>query len=138
MTDVSTSQLAAMIDPSLGGRPAATLAEVNEFLHKVAPYRWAAIEVAPRYVNAAAEYFHPRKQTVATLISCPLGAMTTEAKLIQMAQALSDGADELDIAMDLSAFRSGDYTKIADELRAMRSLAGGHTLKVIYYSTILS
>ncbi len=111
MTGVSASQLAAMIDLSLGGSPAATLAEVNEFLRKVAPYRWAAVEVEPHYVNAAAQYFHPRKQTVVTVISYPLGAMTTEAKLIQGAQALSDGADELDIAMDLSAFRSGGYQR---------------------------
>jgi len=138
MTDLSASQLAAVIDPSLGGRPAATLAEVNAFLHKVAPYRWAAVEVEPHYVRSAAEYFHPRKQPVVTVISYPLGAMTTEAKLIQMAQALSDGADELDIAMDLSAFRSGDFLKVSDELRAMRSLAGGRTVKAIYYSALLS
>jgi deoxyribose-phosphate aldolase len=64
--------------------------------------------------------------------------MTTEAKLIQMAQALSDGADELDVAMDLSAFRSGDFDKVSDELRAVRSLAGERTVKVIYYSALLS
>jgi deoxyribose-phosphate aldolase len=138
MADVSAPQLAAMIDPSLGGRPAATLAEVNAFLRKLTPYRWAAVEVEPHYVRSAADYFHPRNQSVVTVVSYPLGAMTTESKLFQMAQALSDGVDELDFAMDLSAFRSGDLGKVADELRAVRVLAGDHTVKVIYYSAILS
>jgi deoxyribose-phosphate aldolase len=104
----------------------------------LAPYQLAAVMVEPRYVRSAVEYFHPRKQNVVTVISYPLGAMTTEAKLIQMAQALSDGADELDVAMDLSAFRSGDFDKVSDELRAVRSLAGERTVKVIYYSALLS
>ncbi|MGA3400209.1 MAG: deoxyribose-phosphate aldolase [Acetobacteraceae bacterium] len=138
MPDVSVPQLAAMIDASIAGRPAATRVEMDAFYRRLAPYRLAAVMVEPRYVRSAVEYFHPRKQPVVTVVSYPLGAMTTEAKLIQMAQALSDGADELDIAMDLSAFRSGDFTKVADELRAMRSLAGDHTVKVIYYSAILS
>ncbi len=138
MTDFSVSQLASMIDASIAGRPAATLQEMDVFYQKLAPYRLAAVMVEPRYVRSAVEYFHPRKQAVVTVISYPLGAMTTEAKLIQMAAALSDGADELDIAMDLSAFRSGDFTKVSDELRAVQSLAGGHLLKIIYYSAILS
>jgi deoxyribose-phosphate aldolase len=138
MVDLSVSQLAAMIDASIAGRPAATLAEMDAFYGRLAPYQLAAVMVEPRYVRSAVEYFHPRKQNVVTVISYPLGAMTTEAKLIQMAQALSDGADELDVAMDLSAFRSGDFDKVSDELRAVRSLAGERTVKVIYYSALLS
>jgi len=138
MADVSVSQLASMIDASIAGRPAATLGEMEAFFQSLTPYRLAAVMVEPRYVRSAVEYFHPRKQNVVTVISYPLGAMTTEAKLIQMAEALSDGVDELDLAMDLSAFRSGDFAKVADELRAARIMAGDHLLKIIYYSAILS
>lgn len=138
MADISVRQLALMIDASIAGRPAATFAEMDAFYGRLAPYRLAAVMVEPRYVRSAVAHFLPRQQNVVTVISYPLGAMTTEAKLIQMAEALSDGVDELDIAMDLSAFRSGDLGKVADELRAIRNLAGEHTVKVIYYSAILS
>lgn len=138
MAEISMAQLASVIDASIAGRPAATLAEMDAFYHKLTPYRLAAVMVEPSYVRSAVEYFRPRGQNVVTVISYPLGAMTTEAKLIQMAEALSDGADELDIAMDLSAFQSGDFGKVSDALRAMRILAGRRTLKVIYYSAILS
>jgi deoxyribose-phosphate aldolase len=138
MADISIQQLASKIDASIAARPAATLAEMDAFYGRLAPYQLAAVMVEPRYVRSAVEYFLPRQQNVVTVISYPLGAMTTEAKLIQMAEALSDGVDELDIAMDLSAFRSGDLGKVADELKAMRILAGDHTVKVIYYSAILN
>jgi len=138
MQDIPAEKLAAMVDASMGGRPAATLAEMAAFYEKLATYTFAAVMVEPRYLLSAVQYFHPRGQKVATVIAYPLGAMTTEAKLIQAAQALADGADELDVAMDLSAFRSGDYAKVVDELRAMRYLAGNRTIKVIYYSSVLS
>lgn len=137
MSGVSTAQLAMMIDASIAGRPAATLAEMDVFYQKLKSYHFAAVMVEPCYVRGAVEFFRPLRQNVVTVISYPLGAMTTEAKLIQMAEALSDGVDELDIAMDLSAFRSGDFRKVVDELRAMRILAGDHTAKAIYYSAIL-
>ncbi len=137
MAGIATSELAAMIDASIGGRPAATLAEMSEFYRKLAPYRFAAVEVEPHYVRSAVEHYRPLGQPIATVISYPLGAMTTEAKLVQMARAMADGADELDIAIDISAFHSGDFTKVADELATMRALAGGRTVKAIYYAAIL-
>jgi deoxyribose-phosphate aldolase len=79
-------------------------------------------------------YLRPLGQDVVTVISYPLGAMSTEAKLLQMGQALSDGADKLDIM----AFRSSDLAKVSDELKAVRALAGNHTLKLIYYSDVLA
>jgi deoxyribose-phosphate aldolase len=137
MHDIPVEQLAAMIDAS-SGKAAATLNEMNVFYQSLAGFRFAAVMVEPRYLSSAVEYFHPRGQHVVTVISYPLGAMTTEAKLIQAAQALADGADELDVAMDLSAFRSGDYAKVTDQLRALRYTAGGRVIKVIYYSAVLS
>jgi deoxyribose-phosphate aldolase len=64
--------------------------------------------------------------------------MTTGAKMVQAEQVLSDGADEIDVAMDLSAFRSGDQRKVVDDLRAVRWLAGERPVKCIYYSALLT
>ncbi len=137
MTELSASDLAARVDASVP-IPAATEAELWEWFSRLEPWRLAAVAVEPAMVGLASKWFHPRGQPVCGLIAYPLGAMTTGAKVVQAEQALSDGADELDIAMDLSAFRSGDYGKVVDDLRTVRWLAGDRTVKCIYYSSLLS
>lgn len=137
MRDISAEQLARMVDAS-GGRAAATADEMNALYPRLAAFHFAAVMVEPRSVASAAEYFHLRAQRVGAAISSPLGAMTTQVKLIQAGRALADGADELDVAMDLSAFRSGDYGRVTDELKALRDVAGDHPIKVIGYSAVLA
>jgi deoxyribose-phosphate aldolase len=137
MPNISAGQLAAMID-AFSGAAAATPDEMKAFYQTLAPVRFAAVTVSPRYLAAAAAYFHPRGQRVAALISSPLGAMTTKAKMIQARRALADGADELDVTMDLSAFRSGRHAEVGDQLRALRDAAAGRTIKVVYYSWMLN
>ncbi|MGC8634844.1 MAG: deoxyribose-phosphate aldolase [Candidatus Limnocylindrales bacterium] len=138
MSEPSVVTLASMIDASIGGRAAPTNAEVEGFIRSLTPYRFAAVMVEPSYVRFARPILDAMGQRLASVIAYPLGAMTTEAKLIQAEQALEDGADELDVAMDLSAFRSGDPGRVVDDLRAVRRLAGDHLVKAIYYSALLS
>ncbi len=132
--------LASMIDASIGGTPAATEEEVLSFFGSIQldKHTFAAVRVEPSYVKFAANYLHDRGQKLVTVISYPLGAMTTVAKVIQAEQALADGADELDVAMDLSAFRSGDYQQVVDDLRIVRRTAGNRVVKAIYYSAVLT
>jgi deoxyribose-phosphate aldolase len=132
--------LASLIDASIGGTPAATEDEVLRFFESLQldKHKFAAVMVEPSYVKFAAPYLHDRGQKLVTVISYPLGAMTTIAKVVQAEEALEDGADELDIAMDLSAFRSGDYRQVVDDLRTMRRTAGDRVVKAIYYSAVLS
>jgi deoxyribose-phosphate aldolase len=138
MSEPSIEMLASRIDASIGGRPAPTNAEVEVFLRSLAPYAFAAVMVEPSYVRFARPILDAMGQRLATVIAYPMGAMTTEAKMLQAQQALADGADELDVAMDLSAFRSGDERRVVDDLRAVRRLAGDHLVKAIYYSALLN
>jgi deoxyribose-phosphate aldolase len=127
-----------MMMDAFSAKAAATPDEMTAFYEALAPVRFAAVTVVPRYLRSAADYFHARGQRVAALISSPLGAMTTAAKLTQVHRALADGADELDVAMNLSAFRSGDCAAVTDELRALRDATAGRTIKVVYYSWMLN
>ena len=94
--------------------------------------------VEPSDVGFARLILTEMGQRLVTVVSYPLGAYTTETKVFQAEQALAEGADELDVAMDLSAFRSGDFRRVVDDLRAVRRLAGDHLVKTIYYSALLS
>jgi deoxyribose-phosphate aldolase len=137
MSGLSVVELAARIDAS-GPIAAATDDELRGWFSEIETWKLAAVAVEPSYVRLAHDWFHPRGQVVCGLISYPLGAMTTGAKMVQAEQVLSDGADEIDVAMDLSAFRSGDQRKVVDDLRAVRWLAGERPVKCIYYSALLT
>jgi deoxyribose-phosphate aldolase len=140
MAVLGIETLASVIDASIGGAPAATEQEVLRFFESLNlnKHKFAAVMVEPSYVKFAAPYLHERGQKLVTVISYPLGAMTTIAKVVQTEQALEDGADELDIAMDLSAFRSGDFMHVIDDLRTVRRIAGDRTVKAIHYSAVLT
>jgi deoxyribose-phosphate aldolase len=140
MAVLQTNTLASVIDASIGGTPAATEEEILSFFRsiKLDEHKFAAVMVEPCYVKFAADYLHKRGQNLVTVISYPLGAMTTVAKVAQAEQALADGADELDIAIDLSAFRSGDFQHVVDDLRMVRRVAGDRVVKAIYYSAVLT
>ena len=137
-TRLSVKGLATCIDASCA-TPAATRDEVAGFLTSLAGWDWAAIMVEPAYVGFARPILTEMGQHLVTVLSYPLGAYTTETKLIQAEKALAEGADELDVAMDLSAFRSGDFRRVVDDLEAVRRLAGDdHLVKTIYFSAVLS
>ncbi|HUA44777.1 MAG TPA: deoxyribose-phosphate aldolase [Solirubrobacteraceae bacterium] len=138
MSEITLEALASMIDASIGGTPAATAGELQGFFDSLGPYRYAAIMVEPSQVGFARPILTRLGQELVTVISYPLGAMRTETKVVQAEQALTDGADELDVAMDISAFRSGDYGQVVDDLRAIRRITDGRVVKAIYYSALLN
>jgi deoxyribose-phosphate aldolase len=134
---LSVEALASMIDASCA-TTAPTSDELAGFLHSLAGHQWAAVMVEPSEVKFARPILTQMGQRLVTVLAYPLGALTAETKVLQTEQALEDGADELDVAMNLSAFRSGDYRRVVADLTAVRRVAGEHLLKTIYYSAILS
>lgn len=130
-------ELALRVDASLG-TPAATKEELNEFIRSLADWQWAAVMVEPAQVRYARPILAGLGQRLVTVLAYPLGAYTTQTKLVQAEQAIEDGADELDVAMDLSAFRSADYRRVVDDLTAVRRLAGDRVVKAIYYSAVVT
>jgi deoxyribose-phosphate aldolase len=136
MSVSSVEKLASVIDASIA-TPAPTHGEVERFLGSLGGHKYAAVMVEPSSAKFARPLLTQMGQKLVVVIAYPLGAMTTEAKLCQAEQALEDGADELDVAMDLSAFRSGDDLRVAYDLTAVRRLAGDRVIKAIYYSALL-
>jgi deoxyribose-phosphate aldolase len=127
-----------IIDASLGATPAPTLAEVNAFVKKTLNYNFAVTLTEPFYVKYNADLLHANGKQLVTVISYPLGGMTPKAKLAQAKQALKDGADELDIAMDISAFMSGKYDYVKEELKPVMELQEGRIFKMIYFADLLT
>jgi len=137
MGELPALGLAMRLEASLGRR-SPTREEIEEFFESLGDWRYASVMVEPAYVGSSRPTLNALGQRLATVVAYPLGAMTTQAKVLQAEQALEDGADELDVAMDLSAFRSGDYQRVIDDLTAVRRLADVGAVKAIYYAAALS
>jgi deoxyribose-phosphate aldolase len=81
-----------------------------------------------------------RTVKVATVIGFPFGYSTTTAKLAEVMQAIADGADELDIVINLVALKEGDWAQLEEEMRVLteRAHSAGKVVKVIIESGILT
>ncbi len=136
--DVKRNDVERIIDASLGATPAPTLQQVEDFVRKTLNYNFATTLTEPYFIKGNAEILHDAGKQLVTVIAYPLGGMTHEAKLYQAKQALRDGADELDVSMDVSAFKSGKYDYVKEELKPFVDIMDGKILKMIYFASLLS
>lgn len=135
---VTKGDVERLIDASIGATPAPTMDQVKEFVTKTLDYNFAMTLTEPFYIKPNAEILHAAGKKLCTVISYPLGSYTHEAKLAQLKQALADGADECDIAMDVSAFKSGQYDKVKEDLKPCVELMGDKVCKLLYFASLLT
>jgi deoxyribose-phosphate aldolase len=138
MMKVTRKDVETIIDASLGSTPAPTIGEVVDFVTKTLKYSFATTLTDPFYIKYAAPILHEAGKRLVTVISYPLGGLTHESKYIEAKQALNDGADEIDVSMDISAFRSGEYKLVEEDLKPFVDLMGNRVWKVIYFASLLS
>lgn len=121
-------------------KPTTTLADIEKICEEAAQYGFAAVCVPPYYVKDAKSILQNTPVKVATVIGFPFGYSHFSAKLAEARQAIQDGADELDMVMNLAAFKSNDMAYLESEIGEMTNLTTAHevTLKVIVESGILS
>lgn len=108
--------LASYIDHTLL-RPDATEQQVLQLCDEARNYGFAAVCVPPCYVQLAKDRLGVGTQVkVATVIGFPLGYQHPKVKFLETHQAIADGANEIDVVMNVSAFKSGKYEAIENEL----------------------
>lgn len=131
--------LAQFIDHTIL-KPTTTLADIEKICEEAAQYGFAAVCVPPYYVKDAKTILQNTPVQVATVIGFPFGYSHFTAKLAEARQAIQDGADELDMVMNLAAFKSNDMAYLESEIGEMTNLTSAQdlTLKVIVESGILT
>lgn len=90
----------------------------------------ASVCIPPSYVKRAAEYLNS-KIKVCTVIGFPLGYQTTATKVFEAEDAIKNGADEIDMVVNISDIKNGDYEKIENEIKKIKAIIGDKILKVI-------
>lgn len=127
--------LIKMVDHTLLS-PAATPAQIDKLCGEALKYGFASVCVPPCFVAQCAKRLDGMVP-VCTVIGFPLGYNTTQLKLAEAAQALADGADELDMVIEVGRLLDGDTDYVRDEIAAMKRLAGPRVVKVIVETCLL-
>lgn len=97
----------------------------------------ASVCIPPCYVKRAKEYVGD-KVAVCTVIGFPNGNMTTAAKVFETKDAVKNGADEIDMVINIGDVKAGDYDKILVEIKAVKEACCGKLLKVIIETCLLT
>jgi deoxyribose-phosphate aldolase len=128
-------------------KPTTTLLEVENICEEAKLYQFAAVCVPPLFVKKAKEILINSPVKVATVIGFPFGYSAIEAKVAEIVLAIIDGADELDMVINISAIKNNDWNFIASEINTIIPIvksknlpAGrqGKIIKVIIESGILT
>ena len=128
------TELARLVDHTLLS-PTATAADVEALAAEAADLGTYSICVSPSMLPLP---FSPRVK-VATVVGFPSGKHTPETKAFEAAEAVRNGADEVDMVIDIGALKSGDATHTEDEIRAVRdAVPAPGILKVIIESAALT
>jgi len=115
----------------------ATWEDVKRLCDDAVYYNTSSICIPPTYVKQAAEYLQG-KMSVGTIIGYPLGYHTTAVKCFEAAEAIKDGANEVDVVVNLGWVKDGLFDKVTEEIKALREAAGDHILKIIIETGVLT
>ena len=134
----SYRDIAQMIDHSLLN-PALTTAELEAGCRLALDYEVASVCIQPYYLARCAQLLEGSGVRASTTIGFPHGGHTTSTKLAEVEQALKDGGVELDMVINITKARSGDWKYVSQEIEALTlaTHAGGAKIKVIFENAYL-
>ncbi len=118
-------------------RPTATWGEIQALCDEAMAYHTASVCVPACYVRAAKAYVGDR-MAVCTVIGFPNGYSTTAVKCFETAQAIENGADEIDMVINLGWLKDRLYPQIEAEIRQVAAACKGRVLKVIIETCLLT
>ena len=118
-------------------RPGCTWPEIRVLCDEGLAYGTASVCIPPCHVAEAARYLHGRLP-VCTVIGFPHGSAVSAVKAFESADAVENGAQELDMVVNLSAVKDARWTAVVDDIAAVRRACSGKTLKVIIETCLLT
>jgi len=108
-----------------------TLKDIEKLCNEAIKYHFASVCVAPYYVTLAKKLLKGSTVAVCTVIGFPNGYSTKETKVFEAINAVENGADEIDMVININALKNKDYDYIKEEIEEIRDAIDGHILKVI-------
>ena len=115
----------------------ATKEDIISLFNDAKKYKVASVCIAPSFVKFAADYLKG-EIPVCTVIGFPNGYSTKEVKCFEAENAVKNGADEIDMVINIGKLKDKQYDEILDEINAVKSACCGKTLKVIIETCLLT
>lgn len=116
----------------------ATEDDIIELCKEAKEYSFFSVCVNSGYVSLAKEQLKGSEVKICTVVGFPLGAMSTEAKIFETEQAIRDGAEEVDMVINVGELRSKNFQKVEEEIAAIKKVVGERILKVILETCYLT
>jgi deoxyribose-phosphate aldolase len=128
--DLTVEELAKMIDHTVL-KPDTKRGKVKQLCEEALDYHFGAICINLAHVEYAAELLKDSSVLIACVVGFPLGATHSEVKAFETKKAVSLGAQEIDMVMNIGAHRDGDYALVQSDIEAVVASAGDAEVKVI-------
>lgn len=109
----------------------ATTDDITKLCEEAIKYHCASVCVHPYYVRLAHELLKESSVAVTTVVGFPLGMNTVAVKQYEAIEAVNDGADEIDMVINIGALKNKDYDYIKQEIEEVRDAVDGKVVKVI-------
>ena len=121
-------------------KPTTLLSEIEKLCGEAKQYQFAAVCVPPNFVKSAKLFLEGSSVKVATVIGFPFGYSAVEAKIAEIVLAMVDGADELDVVINISAIKNNDWLYLANEINYIMPIirSKNKVVKIIIESGILT
>lgn len=111
--------------------------EIKKLCEEAIEYKTASVCIPPSYIKRVKEEFKD-KINICTVVGFPLGYSDTLAKAEEVKKALADGANEIDMVINIGDVKNGDYDKVENEISLLKNIVGDKILKVIIETCYLS
>ena len=137
--ELRDKNVAGMIDHTLL-KPDATSSDVKILCNEAKKYSFASVCINPGYVSLCSELLRGTNVKVCTVIGFPLGATTTEVKQFETEQAINNGADEVDMVINIGQLKQGNYDYVQKDVKAVVDTAKRRNVltKVIFEISLLT
>ncbi|MEZ4796772.1 MAG: deoxyribose-phosphate aldolase [Flavobacteriaceae bacterium] len=118
-------------------KPTATKDDIIQLCKEAIQYDFFSVCVNSCYVSLAKTELKKSNVKVCSVVGFPLGAMSTQAKVFEAEQALRDGANEIDMVINIGIFKSKDYDAVIHDINAIKNVMPSNVLKVILETSYL-
>lgn len=121
-------------------KPTTLLADIEKLCNEAKQYGFAAVCMPPNFVKKAKSLLAGTAVKVATVIGFPFGYSAVESKIAEIVLAMVDGADELDVVVNISAIKNADWVYLANEINHIMPVvkSKNKTVKIIIESGVLT
>lgn len=119
-------------------KPDATTQQIDQLINEAKAYQFKSICIHPGHVRHAAEKLSDSDVLICTVIGFPLGATSTETKVFETEDAIKNGAQEIDMVLNIGALKEQDYERVEADISAVVQAANHKTVKVIIETCLLT